>query len=94
MSYRLDYAKLMDYVKELEKYDGMLPVVLLSYTDVDKYYKNLRKQKNYDKITRDIHNRRNKIMFMDTDEQLVFEEKELTDFIKTNPKYTDMVIIE
>lgn len=92
MSYRLDYENLMKHVKKLEKYDGMLPIVLLSYLDISKYYKNLRKQKDYDKITKDIHNRRTAIMYMDASEQLMFEEKELRDFIKDNPQYKDMII--
>ena len=92
MSYKLDYENLMKHVKKLEKHDGLIPTVLMSYMDVDKYYKNLRKQKDYDKITRDIHNRRNKLMYMDISEQLLFEEKELMDFIKDNPQYMDMII--
>ena len=91
MVYKFDYDNILKHKKGLEKHNGLIPLALCSYLDMSEYYKNLHQHKDYEKINKSIHKRREKIQFMDTDSQLQFEEKEIYSFIKNNPRYKNII---
>jgi hypothetical protein len=88
----VDIDKIKEYQKDLEKYNGVLPLKLMIYLDNAEYISNLRKKKNWGKIRRELFKRRRQIQFLSDESLLEFEDKELQIWLKKNKKYKDMIL--
>ena len=90
---KINEEKLNNFKSELEDENSLLPLMLLIYIDNFKYINNLKKNNIfYDNVQDEIFNRRMVIQYL-TDEELIrFGEDELIDWLKDNPKYSDVVI--
>lgn len=89
----LDSNKIFEYKNDLEHHNGLVPLALITFIDTSEYISYLRKKKKWDKIKKEIFNRRRKIQFMTRDEQLLFEDNELNMWIEDNPKFKDIIIL-
>ena len=83
------------YKTDLEKEKSMLPLLLMTYIDNYKYINNLKKKKLwYGKVQEDIFKRRQKIQFLNTEDHIRFEDKELNSWIKKNKRYEGILNVE
>lgn len=88
----INIDKINEYKNELEHYPNVLPLKLILYLDNAEYIGNLRKQKDWEKIRRELFKRRHQIQFLSDESLLEFEDKELTLWLKKNKKYKDILV--
>ena len=89
----LDYDKIEKYRKDLEKHKGLLPLYLITYIKNEEYINNLKKNNIfYNNIQNKLFERRIFTQYLSDEELIRFGEDELIDWLKDNPKYSDVVI--
>ena len=90
----LDIDKIGEYKNKLEKCEDMLPLILMTYIESYKYINNLKKKDLwYGNVQDKIFKRRMKTMFLNTEDSILFEEKELATWLKKNKDYEDIILI-
>jgi len=87
----LDETKLKQHQKELEHYNGLLPLQLMTYIKNEEYINHLKKIGVYDTVQKEIFKRRNHTQFLSDTELINFEEKELTNWLKKNQEYHEVI---
>lgn len=89
---KVNIDEILKNVKEFEKYNDMLPLLLMIYINNGTYIKNLKKKDLwYGNVQDKIFKRRMETMFLNTEDIITFEEKELTQWLKKNKNYSSII---
>ena len=89
---KLNIDEILDNVKEFEKHNDMLPIMLMTYINNGRYINNLKKKNLwYNNVQDKTFKRRMKTRFLNTEDSILFEEKELTQWLKKNKDYKDLL---
>ena len=89
---KVNIDEILKNVKEFEKYNDMLPLLLMIYINNGTYIKNLKKKDLwYGNVQDKIFKRRMRTMFLNTEDIITFEDKELKQWLKKNTKYENII---
>ena len=88
----LNIGKVTEYKKELEDYNGLLPLLIIPYIDNGKYINNLKKKNLfYNHVQEEMFRVRRIIQFLSDESLWDYEKKELITWVENNPQYKDVV---
>lgn len=89
----LNKDNIINHKDNLEKEEGLLPILVLPYINIKVYFDNLKRKKLfYNHIQKEIFLRREFIHTLPNEDLLIFEENELIDWLNNHKEYMDIIL--